>query len=59
MENIDGKAGQFYTWLGRYIQRVLVPKAIVVISAHWQAQGENTIFGKPFTYAKEYILICK
>ena len=46
LENVDGKAGQFYTWLGKYIQESLCPKAIVVISAHWQAEGENTVFGK-------------
>lgn len=57
LENIDGKAGQFYTWLGDYIQNVLQPKAIVVISAHWQAEGENTIFGKLRNYCTLKLVI--
>lgn len=39
------KPGEFYNWFGRYLKQ-LKPSAIVVISAHWQGQGKNGIFGK-------------
>ncbi|CAO3663083.1 hypothetical protein G6F70_004880 [Rhizopus microsporus] len=38
------KPGDFYTWFGQYIQQELKPKAIVIISAHWQGEGKNGIF---------------
>ncbi|KAI8346361.1 Extradiol ring-cleavage dioxygenase, class III enzyme, subunit B [Choanephora cucurbitarum] len=43
LENQE-KPGQFFEWLGEYIQNELKPKAIVVISAHWQGEGQNNIF---------------
>lgn len=39
------KPGDFYTWFGQYIQQELKPKAIVIISAHWQGEGKHGIFG--------------
>jgi aromatic ring-opening dioxygenase catalytic subunit (LigB family) len=44
LEN-TGKPGAFYNWLGNYLQNELKPKAIVVISAHWQGEGKDGIFG--------------
>ncbi|KAG1449111.1 hypothetical protein G6F56_008746 [Rhizopus delemar] len=38
------KPGKFYTWFGKYIQQTLKPKAIVIISAHWQGEGKEGIF---------------
>ncbi|KAI7868801.1 Extradiol ring-cleavage dioxygenase, class III enzyme, subunit B [Spinellus fusiger] len=35
----NDKPGEFYNWFGKYIQETIKPKAIVVISAHWQGQG--------------------
>ncbi|KAI8986385.1 aromatic ring-opening dioxygenase LigB subunit [Pilobolus umbonatus] len=37
------KPGHFYTWLGNYIQNVLKPTAIVIMSAHWQGTGKDDI----------------
>ncbi|KAI9026404.1 Extradiol ring-cleavage dioxygenase, class III enzyme, subunit B [Phycomyces nitens] len=37
------KPGEFYTWLGKYIKNIIKPKAIVVISAHWQGKGKSGI----------------
>lgn len=39
------KPGDFYNWFGKYLKQ-LKPSAIVVISAHWQGQGKNGIFGR-------------
>ncbi|KAF7731956.1 hypothetical protein EC973_007061 [Apophysomyces ossiformis] len=36
--------GNFYQWLGNYIKYELKPKAIVIISAHWQGKGQNGVF---------------
>ncbi|KAI8643877.1 aromatic ring-opening dioxygenase LigB subunit [Parasitella parasitica] len=38
------KPGHFYNWLGNYLKNELKPRAIVVISAHWQGQGNNGVF---------------
>lgn len=38
------KPGDFYSWLGNYLKNELKPKAIVIISAHWQGEGKNGIF---------------
>lgn len=47
LEN-QGKAGDFYSWLGNYFKNELKPKAIVIISAHWQGEGKDGVFGKYF-----------
>lgn len=44
LEN-QAKPGDFYSWLGKYLKYELKPKAIVIISAHWQGEGSDTIFG--------------
>lgn len=44
LEN-TGKPGDFYSWFGQYLKYELKPKAIVIISAHWQAEGPDKIFG--------------
>lgn len=44
MENQD-KPGHFYNWFGNYLKNELKPKAIVIISAHWQGQGNDGVFG--------------
>ncbi|KAI8341239.1 Extradiol ring-cleavage dioxygenase, class III enzyme, subunit B [Chlamydoabsidia padenii] len=36
--------GTFYDWFGSLIKRTLKPKAIVIISAHWQGKGGNGIY---------------
>ncbi|KAI8150031.1 aromatic ring-opening dioxygenase LigB subunit [Fennellomyces sp. T-0311] len=38
------KPGEFYTWFGKYLKNELKPKAIVIISAHWQGTGKNGIY---------------
>ncbi|KAI7854168.1 Extradiol ring-cleavage dioxygenase, class III enzyme, subunit B [Circinella umbellata] len=38
------KPGEFYSWFGKYLKKELKPKAIVIISAHWQGSGQNTVF---------------
>ncbi|KAI9498988.1 Extradiol ring-cleavage dioxygenase, class III enzyme, subunit B [Zychaea mexicana] len=38
------KPGDFYTWFGKYLKKELKPKAIVLISAHWQGTGKNGIY---------------
>ncbi|KAG0166997.1 hypothetical protein DFQ28_011707 [Apophysomyces sp. BC1034] len=43
LEN-QGRPGTFFEWLGNFIQKELKPKAIVVISAHWQGEGRNGVF---------------
>jgi aromatic ring-opening dioxygenase catalytic subunit (LigB family) len=45
LEN-EEKPGRFYDWFGSLIQKKLAPKAIVIITAHWQPQEEDTILGK-------------
>lgn len=45
LEN-DEKPGDFYSWFGNYLKTELKPKAVVIISAHWQGKGKNGIFGK-------------
>ncbi|KAG0742119.1 hypothetical protein G6F57_000963 [Rhizopus arrhizus] len=42
LEN-EEKPGRFYDWFGSLIQKKLAPKAIVIITAHWQPQEEDTI----------------
>ncbi|KAI8059874.1 Extradiol ring-cleavage dioxygenase, class III enzyme, subunit B [Gongronella butleri] len=37
------KVGDFYTWFGQLLQSTLKPKAIVIVSAHWQGNGRNGI----------------
>jgi 4,5-DOPA dioxygenase extradiol len=44
LEN-QAKAGEFYNWLGNYLKNELKPKAIVIISAHWQGEGKDGVFG--------------
>ncbi|KAI8888202.1 Extradiol aromatic ring-opening dioxygenase [Backusella circina FSU 941] len=39
-----GKAGEFYSWFGNYLKNELKPKAIVIISAHWQGEGRKGVF---------------
>lgn len=51
----QGKPGHFYNWLGNYLKNELKPKAIVIISAHWQGQGKNGIFGM---YQREVGVLC-
>lgn len=41
----QAKPGHFYNWLGNYLKNELKPKAIVLISAHWQGEGRNKVFG--------------
>ncbi|CAO3609768.1 unnamed protein product [Mucor fragilis] len=43
LENQD-KPGHFYNWFGNYLKNELKPKAIVIISAHWQGQGNDSVF---------------
>ncbi|EIE89068.1 hypothetical protein RO3G_13779 [Rhizopus delemar RA 99-880] len=43
----EEKPGRFYDWFGSLIQKRLAPKAIVIITAHWQPQEEETILGSP------------
>jgi len=43
LEN-DGKPGDFYSWFGNYLKNELKPKAVVIISAHWQGKGRNGIY---------------
>ncbi|ORX60251.1 extradiol ring-cleavage dioxygenase [Hesseltinella vesiculosa] len=40
----NGKPGSFYTSFGNLLKNTLKPKAIVIVSAHWQGQGRNGIF---------------
>lgn len=47
LEN-DEKPGDFYSWFGDYLKTELKPKAVVIISAHWQGKGKNGIFGNIF-----------
>ncbi|CAO3588118.1 unnamed protein product [Absidia cylindrospora] len=39
-----GKPGEFYSWFGSLLKNQLKPKAIVIVSAHWQGRGRNGIF---------------
>ncbi|KAI7895066.1 Extradiol ring-cleavage dioxygenase, class III enzyme, subunit B [Mucor mucedo] len=43
LEN-QAKPGDFYSWFGQYLKNELKPKAIVIISAHWQGEGPDGIF---------------
>ncbi|KAI8097340.1 Extradiol ring-cleavage dioxygenase, class III enzyme, subunit B [Halteromyces radiatus] len=43
LENKE-KPGEFYTWFGSLLKKDLKPKAIVIISAHYQGTGKNGIF---------------
>jgi len=43
LENVK-KPGDFFSWFGNYLKTELKPKAIVIISAHWQGKGRNGIF---------------
>ncbi|ORZ21403.1 aromatic ring-opening dioxygenase LigB subunit [Absidia repens] len=40
----NGKPGEFYSWFGSLLKKQLKPKAIVIVSAHWQGQGRNGIY---------------
>ncbi|KAI8968311.1 Extradiol ring-cleavage dioxygenase, class III enzyme, subunit B [Mycotypha africana] len=40
----QAKPGHFYNWLGQYLKDKLKPKAIVLISAHWQGVNDNHVF---------------
>ncbi|KAI9475941.1 MAG: Extradiol ring-cleavage dioxygenase, class III enzyme, subunit B, partial [Benjaminiella poitrasii] len=40
----QAKPGHFYNWLGNYLKNELKPKAIVLISAHWQGEGRESVF---------------
>jgi aromatic ring-opening dioxygenase catalytic subunit (LigB family) len=42
------KPGKFYEWFGKTIREKIKPKAIVIISAHWQGEG-NGVYGKIFS----------
>lgn len=44
LENQE-KPGQFYDWFGSFVKNYS-PKAIVIITAHWQPQQEDKILGK-------------
>ncbi|CAO3664905.1 unnamed protein product [Umbelopsis ramanniana] len=35
------KPGKFYEWFGKTIREKIKPKAIVIISAHWQGEGNG------------------
>lgn len=48
LEN-QARPGDFYSWLGDYIKNELKPKAIVIISAHWQGEGKDGVFGESVT----------
>lgn len=52
MEN-KGLPGTFYNWFGALLKNELKPKAIVIISAHWQGKGRNGIFGKQEKVAQQ------
>jgi 4,5-DOPA dioxygenase extradiol len=43
------KPGKFYEWFGKTIREKIKPKAIVIISAHWQGEG-NGVYGKIFSF---------
>jgi aromatic ring-opening dioxygenase catalytic subunit (LigB family) len=43
------KPGKFYDWFGKLIREEIKPKAIVIVSAHWQGEG-NGVFGKPASF---------
>ncbi|GAA5799839.1 hypothetical protein HPULCUR_005258 [Helicostylum pulchrum] len=43
LDNLE-KPGDFYSWLGNYLKTELKPKAIVIISAHWQGEGKENVF---------------
>ena len=53
LENQE-KPGDFYSWLGNYIKHELKPKAIVIISAHWQGQGPNGVLGNAINNPVSY-----
>jgi hypothetical protein len=44
LDNED-KPGKFYDWFGKTIREKIKPKAVVIISGHWQGEG-NGVFGK-------------
>lgn len=44
LENL-AKPGDFYSWFGNYLKNELKPRAIVIISAHWQGEGKEGVFG--------------
>ncbi|CAM0136525.1 hypothetical protein VKS41_003327 [Umbelopsis sp. WA50703] len=35
------KPGKFYDWFGKLIKNEIKPKAVVIVSAHWQASGKG------------------
>lgn len=43
LEN-QAKPGDFYSWFGNYLKNELKPRAIVIISAHWQGEGKEGVF---------------
>ncbi|KAI8373115.1 Extradiol ring-cleavage dioxygenase, class III enzyme, subunit B [Radiomyces spectabilis] len=40
----QGRPGEFYNWFGNVLKNQLKPKAIVIISAHWQGNGKNGVY---------------
>lgn len=49
--------GDFYSWFGNYLKTELKPKAVVIISAHWQGRGSNGIFGNFFAFELKEVLV--
>jgi 4,5-DOPA dioxygenase extradiol len=47
------KPGKFYDWFGKLIKNEIKPKAVVIVSAHWQASGKG-VFGK--THERAFLL---
>lgn len=52
LEDVE-KPGTFYSWFGNYVKEILKPKAIVIISAHWQGEGKCGVKGKVRLGGKE------
>ncbi|KAG1445084.1 hypothetical protein G6F55_012089 [Rhizopus delemar] len=53
LEDVE-KPGTFYSWFGNYVKEILKPKAIVIISAHWQGEGKCGV--KVETYEKPKLI---
>lgn len=51
------KPGDFYSWLGNYLKNELKPKAIVIISAHWQGEGKEGVFGMCKIYIYIFFMV--
>lgn len=50
------KPGKFYDWFGKVIRDEIKPKAVVIVSAHWQGQGEG-VFGKTHTCSRSPMFV--